>query len=160
MGLCLNPRLSLHLSFLSAGPRGAGRQGRGLSRLGSLPKGASHLGLAGFGDRDRQSKTARGRETCFSGTQLASWERHTREPVSLDWGHLLGRGYGLEQRAPLLSRAHREAGGAKACQASLNSKAWIQTISNQGREGTQKQKQSNVGTASRQSTGSYSKKYA
>ena len=43
---------------------------------------------------------------------------------------------------------------------SLNSKAWIQTIANQGREGIQKQKQSKVGTASRQSPGSYSKKYA
>lgn len=75
MGLCPNPHLSLQLSFLSPGPRGAGRQGRGLSHLGSLPKGASHLDLAGFGDRDRQSKTARGRKTCFSGTQLASWER-------------------------------------------------------------------------------------
>ena len=37
----------------------------------------------------------------------------------------------------------------------------IQTIANQGREGIQKQeKQSKVGTALRQSPGSYSKKYA
>ena len=79
--------------------------------------GASHLGLAGCGDRDRQSKTARGRETCFSGPQLASLERHTRRPVSLDRGHLLGRGHGLEQRAALLGRARREEGGAEACQA-------------------------------------------
>ena len=41
------------------------------------------------------------------------------------------------------------------------SRGWIQIIANQGREGIQKQeKQSKVGTASRQSPGSYSKKYA
>lgn len=35
-GLCPNSRLSLQLGFLSPGPRGAGRQGLGLSRRGPL----------------------------------------------------------------------------------------------------------------------------
>lgn len=51
--------------------------------------------------------------------------KDTREPVSLDWGRFLGRGHGLEQRAPLLSRARREPGGAEACQAPGTGKAGL-----------------------------------
>lgn len=78
------------------------------------PKGASHLGLADLGNRTGRANARQGNML-----QEPSWpggKGHTREPL---WTGviLLGRGYGLEQRAPVLSRAHREAGGAKACQA-------------------------------------------
>lgn len=69
--------------------------------IGSLPKGTSHLGSAGFGDR--QSKNAIGRKAGISGAQLASPEAPGgASPLGL--GCFLGRGHGLEQGAPLLSR--------------------------------------------------------
>lgn len=70
---------------------------RGPHRAGPQPKGAAHLGSAGFGDR--QSKNAKGRKTGILG-QLASPERHPGEPVPLHWNVFWGEGLGWSREHP------------------------------------------------------------
>lgn len=105
-----------------------GRQGcaqltsaQGPPTVGSLPKGASHLGSAGFGDM--HSKNAMVRKRGISGAQLAFPERYPGEPVSrigLSFGERAWAGAGGTPP----KQACTEVGGAETLSWPLGRQLW------------------------------------